>query len=255
MDTSTRPSFGTVLALLVLAALALSVGYTLVSKGNDDNLLDEGDAFYYGLTAANAANGNWFQDPFTLRPAADHPPLTVIALVPTSRLFDGPLAQRLTMSVIGALTVGAVGLAGREIAGARVGLVAAAIALVNPNLWINNARRDERGSCWPPLRAAAAGRLSTGATPVDRSLRVGGCVVRSARADAGRDRDLPRLHRRAARDRRTRTRLERTAPTHRHCRAVPGRRRRTLEHMGTQSVRAAGARVDERRADARGREL
>ncbi len=125
--------------MLVLAALTLSVSYTLLTKADDDNLLDEGDAFYYSLTAANVANGNWFQDPFTLAPAADHPPLTVLVLVPTSRLFDGPLAQRLTMSFIGALTVGAIGLAGREIGGSRVGLLAAGVALVNPNLWINNA--------------------------------------------------------------------------------------------------------------------
>jgi 4-amino-4-deoxy-L-arabinose transferase-like glycosyltransferase len=128
-----------VLVILVLASLVLSVAYTLLTKRDDDNLLDEGDAFYYGLVAANAANGNWFQEPFTLEPAADHPPLTVLVLVPASRFFDGALAQRLTMSVIGALTVGAVGLAGREIGGRRVGLAAATVALINPNLWINNA--------------------------------------------------------------------------------------------------------------------
>ncbi len=123
----------------MIAALALSVVYTLLTKAHDDNLLDEGDAFFYGLTAANAANGNWFQDPFTYAPAADHPPLTVVVLVPASFLFDGALPQRLTMCLIGSLTVGAVGLAGREIAGGRAGLVAATIALFNPNLWINNA--------------------------------------------------------------------------------------------------------------------
>jgi 4-amino-4-deoxy-L-arabinose transferase-like glycosyltransferase len=123
----------------VLAALLWGVAFTIVTKGNDDNLLDEGDAFYYGLTAANAANGNWFQDPFTLAPAADHGPLTTVVLVPTSWLFDGALAQRLTMTVFGALTVGAIGLLGREIGGPRVGLLAAVIALVNPNLWVNHA--------------------------------------------------------------------------------------------------------------------
>jgi 4-amino-4-deoxy-L-arabinose transferase-like glycosyltransferase len=134
-----RSRFGPVLGLLMLSALVLSVGYTLVTKAHDDDLLDEGDAFFYGLTAANAANGNWFQDPFTRAPAADHPPLTVVVLVPASFLFDGALPQRLTMCVVGSLTVGAVGLAGREMAGSRVGLLAAAIAVVDPNLWINNA--------------------------------------------------------------------------------------------------------------------
>ncbi len=134
-----RLGFALALALLVVASLAWGVTYTLVTKGGDDVLLDEGDAFYYGFTAAMAATGEWFVEPFTGEPAAEHPPLTLVLLVPASWLTEDPMAQRLTMVLLGALTVGVIGLVGREVGGDAVGLAAAAIALVNPNLWVNHA--------------------------------------------------------------------------------------------------------------------
>ena len=48
------------------------------------------------------------------------------------------LAQRLTMTVFGAGVVLVIGLLGRAVAGDRAGLVAAGIAAVYPNLWIND---------------------------------------------------------------------------------------------------------------------
>jgi 4-amino-4-deoxy-L-arabinose transferase-like glycosyltransferase len=126
------------LGLLVLASLVWGTAYTLITKGGDDVLIDEGDAFYYGLTAAQVARGDGITEPFTGDPAAEHPPLTMFVLVPASLVSDDPLAQRLTMVVLGALTVGAVGLAGREVGGDAAGLAAAVVALVNPNLWINH---------------------------------------------------------------------------------------------------------------------
>src|SRR5215218_5375108 len=46
--------------------------------------------------------------------------------------------MRLTMTIFGALVVLVIGLLGRSVAGNRAGLVAAAIAAVYPNLWIND---------------------------------------------------------------------------------------------------------------------
>jgi 4-amino-4-deoxy-L-arabinose transferase-like glycosyltransferase len=134
-----RLGFGGALALVVLASLAWNVVYTLVTRWGDGNMVDEGDAFYYSMTAANASIGNWFRDGFTLVPQAEHGPLTTIVAMPGWWLFEDVMAQRLTMSLIGALAVGAVGLLGRKVAGDRVGLVAAVIALVNANLFVNNA--------------------------------------------------------------------------------------------------------------------
>jgi 4-amino-4-deoxy-L-arabinose transferase-like glycosyltransferase len=142
VDKAPRAGFGVGLALLVAASLVWGTAYTLVTKGDDDVFVDEGDAFYYSMTAAAAARGLGFVEPFTGAPAAEHAPLTTAVLVPSSWLVDDvtvPLAQRLTIVVLGALGVGAVGLAGREVGGDAVGLAAAATALVNPNLWINHA--------------------------------------------------------------------------------------------------------------------
>ncbi len=48
------------------------------------------------------------------------------------------LAQRLTMTVFGAGVVLLIGLIGRAVAGNRAGLIAAGIAALYPNLWIND---------------------------------------------------------------------------------------------------------------------
>jgi len=127
------------LGAIAAAALAWRVGYTLASKGHDTNLFDEGDAFFYGPTATNLARGHWFINPFFGTPAADHPPLTLVVLGPASRLFpDSVLAQRLTMAVLGTAVVVVLGLLGRQLAGPRAGLAAAAIAAINANLWMND---------------------------------------------------------------------------------------------------------------------
>jgi 4-amino-4-deoxy-L-arabinose transferase-like glycosyltransferase len=47
-------------------------------------------------------------------------------------------AFRLTFAVLGSLSVVLIGLVGREVRGERVGLVAAGIAAVYPNLWVND---------------------------------------------------------------------------------------------------------------------
>ncbi|MDQ6696887.1 MAG: glycosyltransferase family 39 protein [Actinomycetota bacterium] len=139
-DTRSPLAFRVGLSAIAAAALAWRVGFTLATKAHDSNLFDEGDAFYYGPTAANLARGQWFINPFFGTPAADHPPLTLLVLAPASRLFtNSVLAQRLTMTVLGTGVVVVIGLLGRQLAGPRAGLVAAAIAAVNANLWMNDA--------------------------------------------------------------------------------------------------------------------
>jgi len=128
------------LGTIAVVALAWRVGYTLATHGDDSRLFDEGDAFVYSALAHESADGRWFEDPFGGSHVAEHPPLTVVALLPASAAFDGSvLAQRLTMSVIGALAVGMIGLVGRAVAGPAAGLGAAGFATANPNLWINDA--------------------------------------------------------------------------------------------------------------------
>lgn len=127
------------LGAIAAVALAWRVGYALATHGEDSRLFDEGDAFVYSAVAHGSVDGRWFAEADGSH-FADHPPLTVVALLPASAVFDGSvLAQRLTMTVAGALAVVAIGSLGRAAGGPAVGLVAAAVAAANPNLWMNDA--------------------------------------------------------------------------------------------------------------------
>lgn len=144
-QTSNR-RFRCLLALVVVLGVALRIAFVLTTTRHDEGLYD---ATYYTLQARTIAQGDGFfddpfqqfEDPGNSRPAADHPPLTVIAVLPAA-LIDDPeaseLAMRLTMVLFGAVTIALVGLLARALAGDTAGLVAAAIAAINPNLWIND---------------------------------------------------------------------------------------------------------------------
>ena len=134
--------FWRVLLLIVLGALAFRVGYVMLAKRNEPVL---GDQIYYNAQANTLARGHGFTDFRDGTQTAEHPPLTALALTPTSWVmeqFDPGgrhlLAQRLTMTVFGAVVVLLIGLIGRAVAGDRAGLVAAGIAALYPNLWIND---------------------------------------------------------------------------------------------------------------------
>ncbi len=104
-----------------------------------------GDAFYYHWQANALAKGAWFVDPVrwfldgAQRPSAGHPPLYSSYLALWSLLgLDGVTAHRLASSMLGTATIVVVGLLVRRLAGDTAGLVAAAIAAVYPELWIND---------------------------------------------------------------------------------------------------------------------
>ena len=123
---------------ITVTALVLRLVITLVTRGFGGAAKTDGDGFYYSFFANTLASGHWFVHPFTGAPTADHPPLTVLVLAPASWLFGSTFAQRVTMVLVGTATVAIIGVVGRRIGGNRVGLVAALIALANPNLWIND---------------------------------------------------------------------------------------------------------------------
>lgn len=100
------------------------------------------DELYYQYGADRLADGEGFKEPL-LGPrdkeAAYHPPMTILVLTPAAWATNGSvLAMRLTMALAGAGVVGLIGLIGRELAGDRAGLLAAAIAAVYPGLWMND---------------------------------------------------------------------------------------------------------------------
>jgi 4-amino-4-deoxy-L-arabinose transferase-like glycosyltransferase len=119
-----------------------------------------GDQLFYNAEANRVAEGRGFVEPLwdvshpgdKAPPAADHPPLTVMVLAPVSWLVDHqPLRgligdelgthvreHRYTMALLGTLLVVLIGLLGRRVGGDSVGLLAAAIAALSPNIWVND---------------------------------------------------------------------------------------------------------------------
>lgn len=140
------------LGAICLLALAWRVGYVFISHPpSDQNLIDEGDAFYYAVQTDQLSNGNGFYSPFDGTLAADHPPLTIVALAPVAVVFGHNIvAKRLAMAVLGTVVVALVGLLARRFGvrsdgtgsirlANRIGWAAAVVAAVNPNLWMNDA--------------------------------------------------------------------------------------------------------------------
>ena len=77
--------FWRILLLIVLAALALRVGYVLLAKRHEPAL---GDQIYYVSQANTLARGDGFTDPRDGSQTAEHPPLTALALTPTAWVAD-----------------------------------------------------------------------------------------------------------------------------------------------------------------------
>jgi len=127
------------LGLIAIAGLALRVAYVLITK-NPRHL--GGDDFYYHHGANLLVDGHGFVDPIQLlqfnrtTPGAVHPPGYIVALaLPSLLRLRSVLDHQMWSCIIGAGTIVVVGFAGKEIAGPRVGLAAAAIAAVYPNIW------------------------------------------------------------------------------------------------------------------------
>jgi 4-amino-4-deoxy-L-arabinose transferase-like glycosyltransferase len=126
-----------------------------------------GDQIFYNAEANALAAGHGFVEPLwsvthpgqKAPPAADHPPLTVIVLGGVNWLVEHPplsavagdpfdsnvREDRYAVALFGTLLVFLVGLLGRRVGRAvprvnadAVGLVAAGIAAISPNIWVND---------------------------------------------------------------------------------------------------------------------
>lgn len=141
----------------VMAATALGAVIRLamwLSKRHHQLLLN--DSLYYAVQASNNAAGKWFREaagPFSgwgVGPGAEHPPLTSIVLTPAGLASNPEAWMRLTMSLIGIAVIPLIALVGRTVGnaacravgyqagGARVGIIAAVIAAVYPNIWMSD---------------------------------------------------------------------------------------------------------------------
>ena len=136
-------SFGARLALAVLAGLIVRLLYVALFARK---IALFGDAVTYHEWAQTIANGTgWVKVPhaelglFHVKPepSAEHPPLFSLVLAGFWKLgVHTYTAQKLVVCFFGATTVAFAGLAGREAAGERAGLIAASIAAVYPFLWV-----------------------------------------------------------------------------------------------------------------------
>ena len=132
-----RPrSFRQNVALIVLAGLALRLGYVL---GPARDVKGIGDWYFFHWGANLIAEGHWFVEPFEemfhgrLEPSAGHPPLWELLLSGVSVLGGTSyLAHRALGCFLGAGTIVLVALLARRLGGERAGLAAAAIAAVYP---------------------------------------------------------------------------------------------------------------------------
>jgi 4-amino-4-deoxy-L-arabinose transferase-like glycosyltransferase len=155
-------SFRRLLLAIVLLALVVRVGYVAGAKKGPCEIAPNrwtptecavGDQTFYNGEANRLAMGDGFVEwgipgPHA-PPAADHPPLTVVVLAPMAWLImhgpfgfvhdpSGVTEERFYMALLGTILVLLIGLLGRRIGGNRVGLLAAFLAAIYPNLWVND---------------------------------------------------------------------------------------------------------------------
>ena len=161
-----RWSFARRLSVISGLALALRLAYVLFVERGDPL---SGDALYYHEAARLLADGFGFIEPYRylhggaqellfvgdpsqvvetansalpighVEPTAGHPPLWVLVLGAATLVgFDTVLGHQLIGALVGTVAVAAVGWAGRQMGGERVGLIAAALAAGYAFLWLND---------------------------------------------------------------------------------------------------------------------
>ncbi len=136
-DRWTRRRFAWWLGAVTVVGGAWRVAYVLAfTRYENGHVYDD---FYYLSQSWYLTHGHFFLQLSGHGPDAAHPPLTSFVLVPATYLFGihpGTTPQRLTMAVIGTLTITLVGLLGRQVLGPRGGVLSAAMAAAYPNMWL-----------------------------------------------------------------------------------------------------------------------
>ncbi|MDP9463237.1 MAG: glycosyltransferase family 39 protein [Actinomycetota bacterium] len=134
-EIGVRRDFRTILTAVVVCAAMLRI-IRLATKWNHPLLLN--DSLYYAAQAQQLAHGVWFREVFVDQPGAEHGPLTSTLMAFVSWGSDPFNRMRMVTVACGVATVAIIGLVGRRVGGDRVGLIAAAIAALYPNLWISD---------------------------------------------------------------------------------------------------------------------
>jgi len=125
------------------------VGLTirLITVYSDPNKVAGGDAYFYHYGANLLVSGHGLINPYLYIPhdahhavqSASFPPLFILLVaVPSALGLKTFLAERVWCCVLGAAAIVVCGYTGREIAGRRVGLIAAFLVAVYPNIWMTD---------------------------------------------------------------------------------------------------------------------
>ncbi len=131
------------LGVIMTVGLGVRLAFVLLEQSRIEQL--PGDAGWYHFQAKLVAEGKGFLNPIffydsgAIVPGAQHPPGFVLLLAGLDLVgISSPQGQRIVMTLVGTASVMVIGLLGRRIAGPRVGLIAAGVAAIYPNLWIND---------------------------------------------------------------------------------------------------------------------
>ncbi|MEP7045068.1 MAG: glycosyltransferase family 39 protein [Ilumatobacteraceae bacterium] len=135
-DIGVDGGFRRSLTAVVVCGGALRIIRVVVSKWTTPLMLN--DSLYYSAQARQLAHGVWFREIFSDQPGAEHGPLTSTLMAFVSWGNDPIVRQRMVTVACGVATVAVIGIVARRVAGERVGLIAAIVAAVYPNLWIND---------------------------------------------------------------------------------------------------------------------
>jgi hypothetical protein len=125
---------------------AVGLGVRLAAVWGRPHRVAGGDSYYYHHAANLLVAGRGFINPFLYYggahhavPTASFPPGFVFVLAVASAVgLKSFLAHRIWCCVVGAAAITVGGLTGREIAGRRVGLIAAFLIAVYPNIWMSD---------------------------------------------------------------------------------------------------------------------
>ena len=142
-DSCEGRAFSLGVAVAMAVGLAIRVAFVLVRQSKVK--LTTGDAYWYHHQAQLVADGRGFLNPFLLLkdgqvgPGADHPPGFVLVLAALDKIgITSPQGQRLVMCLVGVGSIWLIALLARRLANVEVGIIAAVIAAIYPNIWIND---------------------------------------------------------------------------------------------------------------------
>lgn len=130
------------MAVVMLVGLAIRITF-VVTKQWDMEL--NGDAGFYAMSARLIDQGKGFINPYLyydqglVREAADHPPGFIVMLLGLRKIgILDPNWMRIVMCFVGTLSLPVIGAVGRRLGGRAIGLTAAGLAAIYPNIWIND---------------------------------------------------------------------------------------------------------------------